>query len=470
MIDYIFYTITSLGCAFFLYYFLLKKQKTFQFNRLYLLGSVILCLLAPVLEINNFEAIPSITAISLENTEANSFSEEIIQENTQTVKTTSKFKVFDIIWVTYLVITLIFIFRYIKNLIGIIKLSKNQHVKYGKLKLIETKDYKNASSFFNFVFINPENLKDKNYSEHVITHELVHCNELHTLDVMFIELVVCFFWFNPFIWLYRKSIVENHEFIADHYTVLSGINIEAYSQSIINSGQTERRVPLSSGFNFIQIKNRIIMLHQSKSSLLKRVSSISLSLVLCFGVLMLSSYKTLKEPLIVVVDAGHGGQDSGFLNEKDIVLNISNRLAALSDRKIKIIQTRSTDEYIDLKERVAFINKIKPDLFLSLHSNTHKNIEINGIEAYFNKEHKENKNSKTYADILVKKQLENFSYRGIKHAGLYLLKNVASPGVFLELGFISNTNDYKVLTNADKQTEIAASIYKGLLEIRELTK
>ena len=63
---------------------------------------------------------------------------------------------------------------------------------------------------------------------------------------------------------------QNHEYIADDQSVSSGIDIENYSNTIINLGQKEWRVPLTSGFNFIQIKNRIIMLHQSKSPVLKQ--------------------------------------------------------------------------------------------------------------------------------------------------------------------------------------------------------
>lgn len=85
----------------------------------------------------------------------------------------------------------------------------------------------------------------------------------------------------------------------------------------------EYRVPLTIGFNFIQIKNRIIMLHQSKSSVLKLTIKSVIVLSLFTGVFMFSSFKDLKVPLIVVVDAGHEGKDYGHLNEKDIALNIS---------------------------------------------------------------------------------------------------------------------------------------------------
>ncbi|MEM5564486.1 N-acetylmuramoyl-L-alanine amidase [Psychroserpens sp. AS72] len=427
-------------------------------------------MLAPILEINTFEAVPSITDISLQVSEEQTISKEIITLGTQVQTETSNFTFSSILWYLYLVISMGFLFRFFKNLIDIIKLTKQKHSQIGNLKLVETNDHKNASSFFNYLFVNSESLNDETYSKSVIQHELVHCNEWHTIDVIFVELLLCVFWFNPFIWLYKQAIIQNHEFIADSKTVNSGIDIEDYSQTIIKSGLKEYRVPLTSGFNFIQIKNRIIMLHQSKSSLLKRTLKISSVVLLftCIFVLSCTYNDMNKDSLIVVIDAAHGGKDSGNSNEKEIVLELTNTLASLSDEHVEIILTRSQDEFLTLKERVEFINTKKPDLFLSLHCNAANNKSVSGVEAYYNSINEHNKLSLNYAEILVEHQLDRFSNRGVKTASLYILKNTTVPGIVLELGFLTNENDRAVLTDKEKQLEIAKSLYESLLEIREL--
>jgi N-acetylmuramoyl-L-alanine amidase len=468
--DYVFYTVVSLGCSFLLYFFILKNQKTFQFNRFFFLVSVSLCLLAPVLEINTFEAVPSLTEISFKPSVENSISEALVNIGTTVEAETSNFTLFAMLWYLYLFISIGFLLRFVMNLYDIIKLTKQNHSSIGNLKLVETNDHKNGSSFFNYLFINSESLNDEDYSKSVIQHEFVHCNEKHTVDVIFIELLLCFFWFNPFMWLYKKALVQNHEFIADSQTVQSGIDLETYSQTIIKSGHKEYRVPLTSGFNFIQIKNRIIMLHQSKSSLLQRTLKIT-SVVLLFSCIFVFSctYKEINnDPLIVVIDAGHGGKDSGNSIEKDIVLDISNVLASLADEKVKIIQTRSHDEFLTLRERTDFINTTEPDLFLSLHCNASQNKLVNGVEAYYDSESTHNKITLTYAEILVEHQLDHFSNRGVKTAKLFLLNNTKVPGISLELGFLTNENDRKVLTDKEQQVKIAKAIYEGLLEIRDL--
>ncbi|WP_431135205.1 N-acetylmuramoyl-L-alanine amidase [Psychroserpens mesophilus] len=468
MVNYFFYTIISLGSAYVVYYLVLKKQKTFQFNRFFLLGTLLLSFIAPIMEIDILDTMPSITQISFQSSEEVIVPHEIMQGITVAEIEKPDYSLSNLLWFVYIIISMCFVFRFLKNVFEIFKLTRQSNGCIGHLKLVDTNDTKNVSSFFNYLFINSESLKEKRYSDPMIQHELVHCNEWHTLDIILIELVLCLFWFNPFVWLYRKVMVQNHEFIADNNTVRTGINVENYSQLIINSSHMEHRVPLTSGFNFIQIKNRIIMLHQSQSSVLKRTLKITVALLLFSGIFMFSSFKNLSEPLIVVVDAAHGGKDPGNLNEKDIVLSISNELAKLSDKNIKIITLRTEDTFLTLKDRVDFVNAQNADLILSLHCNSSNNTEASGVEAFYYEKNEYHKQSMSFSEILVKNQLQTFSNRGkVKKAGFYILKNVNCPAVVLELGFLTNENDRSILTNHDYQKTISKAIHKSLIDIRK---
>ncbi|WP_417860292.1 N-acetylmuramoyl-L-alanine amidase [Winogradskyella sediminis] len=472
MISYFVYTIISLGCSYVLYVLLLRKQKTFQFNRFFLLSALVLCLVAPFLEFELFKAVPSITQIQLDKfTETDAIIDTVDNVTIGEEVTVNPYRV-NPIMIIYGLISLLLIIRFSRNLYQIYNLTRLEYEIIGHLKLIKIEDSNMVSSFFNYMFIPKQHTLSREDYKSIIAHETVHSEELHSVDIILLELLSCIFWFNPFIWLYKKAVLQNHEFIADEKSVLSGINIENYSNTIINLGQKEYRVPLTSGFNFIQIKNRIIMLHQSKSSVFKRTLKISSVILLFAGIFVFSSYKDLKEPLVVVIDAGHGGKDIGQISnnvsEKDIILNISNLLASLSDDKVDIVLTRQNDEFLELSERVEFINSRKPDLFLSLHSNAHTDKTIRGTEAYYNSKHELAETSLDYANILVENQLNNFSSRGVKEAtGFYLLKNTRVPGVYLELGFMTNESDRVMLTDKDQQLKIAQSIYDGLLEIRK---
>lgn len=468
MINYIIYTIVTLGCSFLVYRFILKNQKTFQFNRFFLLGTLVLCLLAPIMEIELFSAIPNLPEIKFQPHETVVVVEDLlIGTMVETVQKRHDFEGNMMLYI-YLVITFVFLSRYALNLFQILKLTKKRRETVGCLKLVSIAEQHSTSSFFNYLFIDPKLLKDASYAKSVIAHETIHFKQLHTLDILFIELLSCVFWFNPFVWLYKREIRENHEFIADEQVVQSGIDIGTYSNSIIYSGNKINARPLTSGFNFIHIKNRLIMLHQSKSSLLKRTFKSVIALCLFAVIFTLSSFRDSKPQLVVVIDAGHGGHDPGNVVEKDVMLQISNKLALYTDQKIKIIATRDTDKYLSLSERVYFINQQKPDLVISLHSNTSPDAELNGVEAYYFDKHEHHEKSRDFSKILVENQLNQFSDRGqIKTAGFYILKNVECPGVLLELGFISNEKDRAILTNDQHQETIAKSLYESLLKIRE---
>ncbi|WP_282031813.1 M56/M15 family metallopeptidase [Winogradskyella eximia] len=473
MISYFIYTIISLGCSYAVYFLLLRRQKTFQFNRFFLLSALVLCLVAPFLEFELFKAVPSITQIPLDKyTETNAVIDTVDNVTIGEEVAVNPYRA-NPVMIIYGLISLLLIIRFSRNLLQIYKLTRSEYETIGHLKLIKIEDSNMVSSFFNYMFIPKQHKLSREDYESIIAHETAHSKELHTIDIILLELLSCVFWFNPFIWLCKKAVLQNHEFIADEMSVSSGIDIENYSNTIINLGQKEYRVPLTSGFNFIQIKNRIIMLHQSKSSVFNRTLKSAAVILLLAGIFMFSSYKNLDDSfsddtLIVVIDAGHGGQDSGNSIEKEIVLEISNLLASYSNEKVKIIQTRNSDNFLSLKERSEIINAVNADLVISLHCNAHTEPSINGIEAYYNDENEDKKASFDYSKILINNQSRLLSGRSnVKSASFYLLRNVNCPAIYLELGFLTNEKDKAVLTNEAEQVEIAKSLFGSLLEIRE---
>ncbi len=470
--EYLWHSIISLGCSFLVYITVLKHLKTFQFNRFFLLGSIFLCLVSPFLEFTAVQAIPSLTEISFEPRKVPLISEVVDVDHTMEMTPLSTTGFVDVLWYVYGIGVLCFGCRFIKNLSGMIHQIIQPHKRMGNLKLIEAKDHKNTSSFFNYVFINSKDLEDSFYAESALKHEQIHSNELHSADILCTELILCVFWFNPFVWLYKKAMVQNHEFIADQGAIASGIDIEAYSNAIINSGQMEHRVPLTSGFNFIQIKQRLIMLHQSKSSVLQRTLKLTIALCLLGGIVMLSSFRTLKDPLVVVVDAGHGGHDLGNSaadkEEKDIVLHISNVLASLSNDQVQIIRSRDHDEFLSLKSRVEFVTSKAPDLFLSLHTNASNNTSFRGVEAFYDPNQIGSETTLNYAEILLEHQRSQFRNRGVKQANFHILQQTPLPSILLELGFLTNAKDRAILGDVSKQEEIAESLFDALLAIRAI--
>src|SRR5690606_25963495 len=142
-----------------------------------------------------------------------------------------------------------------------------------------------------------------------------------------------------------------------------------------------------------------------------------------------------------------------------------------SNQKIKIIETRTMDKFLTLEDRVDFINRLTPDLLISLHCNATKSPEKNGTEAFYYDKSEYHQRSYEFSKEILKGQVDLFSGKGtIKTAGFYILKNINCPGVLLELGFLTNEKDRAILTDENSQKMIAESIYQSLIKIRETVK
>ena len=179
-----------------------------------------------------------------------------------------------------------------------------------------------------------------------------------------------------------------------------------------------------------------------------------------------------KEKKVIVIDAGHGGQDLGAtkdgLNEKNLTSEIAKKIKEMhSDSDIEIHFIRNDDEFIALNDRTKLINNIKPDLVISLHINSNKNSNLSGFEVFISDKTNFLDKTKEFAELLSSKlsktQLKN---KGLKTAPFQILKNSQCPSLVVELGFISNQNDRKFIASEKGQTEIAKTILEFISEVK----
>ncbi len=169
-----------------------------------------------------------------------------------------------------------------------------------------------------------------------------------------------------------------------------------------------------------------------------------------------------QEKKVIMIDAGHGGIDSGALGanhsrEKDITLAIAKAMLmynrTLLDNPYELYLTRYKDTLISLSHRTQLVHVLRPDLFISLHCNHAKNEKATGIEVYLhNKTSLKNENqmeSKVVALSMIEVLTERLGYRsrGIKRANFQVLREsiAISPAILVELGFLSNTDEASYL-------------------------
>jgi N-acetylmuramoyl-L-alanine amidase len=189
--------------------------------------------------------------------------------------------------------------------------------------------------------------------------------------------------------------------------------------------------------------------------------------VLCIGVNFASADPTTPNKIKVVIDAGHGGKDTGAQTnsvlEKQIVADVSAQLKELcTDKNIEIILLRTEDEFMSLQERVAKIEALSPDLVISLHANYSKNRDRNGVEVYVADNEYTMRSSFFGTKILESFKRKDFKTSDLKSANFFLLKNLKCPAVTVELGFLSNSEDMKYLNSEFGQKFLAKQIVSSL--------
>lgn len=120
-------------------------------------------------------------------------------------------------------------------------------------------------SFWRNIYINPNKLSTTDL-EKVLEHEHIHVSEWHTLDILLAELSTVFYWFNPGIWLVKKAVKENIEFITDRKILQKGADSKQYQYSLLNVSMAGSPNNLVNNFNISTIKKRIIMMNARRSS------------------------------------------------------------------------------------------------------------------------------------------------------------------------------------------------------------
>lgn len=119
-------------------------------------------------------------------------------------------------------------------------------------------------SFFHWIFIHPESHTDSEIDE-IITHEETHARQYHSVDVLVSELMCVFCWFNPFIWLMKREVRGNLEYMADHRVLKTGHDCKSYQYHLLGLAHHKAAANISNSFNVLPLKNRIKMMNKQRT-------------------------------------------------------------------------------------------------------------------------------------------------------------------------------------------------------------
>ena len=475
------YIIISTFCLSFLYtgYLIFQKRET-RFNQLryYLLISIVLSLLIPLSTIQiDINILPDKFEF-----------EEIIQENVNTATVTDVAKIdqpdikqekgknlsiYGVLINIYLIGLLLFGLRLMVHFVKIIYLFvTSEKIKKEKIVLLH-KNNGSSFTFFNWIFI-PGSYYGEDETKDIISHERIHASQYHSIDLILIELLSAAMWFNPLVWMMKKSVQLVHEYLADEGVLSTGTDKLRYQALLLNQVAEERLICLSSSFNHSLIKKRMIMMTKSKfnrGAKFKIFVLIPLATILFLGVACINGQEANKnsKAFTVVVDAGHGGKDPGAklndeITEKDLSLSIAKMLKekASSNTKLNLILTREKDDFLELNKRITH----DADLFISVHSNFSENTDISGIECFVAKDSENKSKSKNIGKSVVSElnQLNGIK-TSLKEADFLVLRESKSPALLINLGYISNPDDLAFITDEYNQGLICDKILNVLNQL-----
>ncbi|RXM38711.1 hypothetical protein BOQ62_15930 [Chryseobacterium sp. CH21] len=250
------------------YYLFLEKERIYRFNRVYLLSSLLLSY-----------TIPFVT-ITLPSQDTATTPQLIIEETAQQLvfiqQEQESFDWTNVVWGVYILITLFLLLKSLFSILAVKRISGEKY-RYQKHNVVVTKENLSPFSFWNTIYIGKSYMNNNAIDPRIFLHEKTHIEQKHSIDLLLLDVLKIFTWFNPVLFLYKKAVITNHEFLADEAVMENKYNIKEYQHLILEEILSQQNPPLTHSFSFNNTKKRFIMMNTKKSkfSLLRKTAGIT---------------------------------------------------------------------------------------------------------------------------------------------------------------------------------------------------
>jgi TonB family protein len=256
-----------------LLYQLIKNDKNFTRNRIFLVCGLLLSFIIPLISFSVPKEVEISGTVLLDPV--------IIGEKTMNNFVHHNLDILHVFMWIYITGIIILLVRAIFQIFRLIRFAKLKNVNGVKgYKLVLTKDGSSPFSFFNLIFISEQ--IGKKEAKTILAHEQAHADQWHSLDVLLMEIVVILQWFNPVVWLYRTMLREVHEYLADRKTLNNGFEKAGYLQLLFATAMKVQPADITNSFCQIKLKRRLTMITKkcnSRFSGLKFVFTLSVIVV-----------------------------------------------------------------------------------------------------------------------------------------------------------------------------------------------
>ena len=254
----------------------------------------------------------------------------------------------------YTMVACLFLLRFFWQLVSIVRLRnkcRTTDINGTKVYLLESDE--GPFSFFNWIFINPTK-HNRQETDEIMTHELAHCRQLHSIDVLFTELFAIVFWANPFVWLLKREVRLNLEYLADNNVLAGGTDSKKYQYHLLGLAYRKNVATISNNFNVLPLKKRIKMMNKKRT---KRIAKVKYALYipLAAALLVVSNIETVARDIANVAKAMPMAKAS-VKQEKMVDLSFSNK-ATVAVESRKNVQSTEAIERKDNKMEVQADNR-----------------------------------------------------------------------------------------------------------------
>lgn len=293
MILYILNFVLCSGLLLLVYRVFLRNENLYLFNWFYLLFSLVFSLVVPFITIKIIAAqAPVLGQQIIERSVVTIMNNPVHQQLLQAPGHSSH----PDIWLAlYAAIAVILLLRFARNLYQISQtISCNMVVDGNDAKLVLLDDEVTPHSFLKYIFLNKKDYHNALIEPEIICHEQAHVKQLHSLDMLLIEVVHAICWFNPFIPFFRRAIQLNHEFLADEAVLKNYNNTTGYQYLVLAKASQLKSLYITSQFNYSATKKRLIMMTINTSVKIALYKRLALIPVLA-GALLFFSHKDMAQ-------------------------------------------------------------------------------------------------------------------------------------------------------------------------------
>jgi len=264
--QYQFQSVLALVLLFGVYWMLLRKETFFKFHRFFLLAAGITSLILPFISLSFLMDIKPASTVQVINNGYRNFEAALVMEPLKiTGEQTAGFTIYHFIWGVYLTGVLLLSIRLIYQAIMIAKSIHNSETRIlREISVNVSNRISEPFSFFGHIFI-PSGILEQEYFKEILIHEAEHLKQKHSWDLLFIEFLCVFQWFNPIAWMVGRTVRENHEYLADYAVIQQGFPLQNYQNLLFRYSLGRTFMGLIHTFNYSLGKKRMAMMKKRKS-------------------------------------------------------------------------------------------------------------------------------------------------------------------------------------------------------------